>query len=341
MTGMNLTHVFGIDMGTGSVKIYNRNTDTIAKEMNMIAVRNHENVFAFGNDAYEMYEKTPENIEVITPMSEGRIHDVQMMEAVLHLVMKKNSRFVGYAPVLFFSVPLDMTVLERRAYVSITKKGRFRRSRILFVEKPFADALAIGIPVRSAQGTMIVNIGAECTEISLLAEGRIILNRTIDIGGDKLNAAIISGVRRKSGLTVSKRTAHRLMLTLANLGRDKGEGCKAAGIDTDTGLSRDGIISSYTVSSSVREVIEEIAFEIRRVLDRLPPQIQAALQKEEIWLTGGGARVPGICDHLINLLGYPVEASEYYEYTTIEGLKQVADHTELRKYAFAPLRGNK
>ena len=120
---MNLTHVFGIDMGTGSVKIYNRNTDTIIKERNMIAVRNHENVFAFGNDAYGMFEKTPENIEMITPMSQGRIHDVQMMEAVLHLLMKKCSRFVGYAPQLYFSVPLDMTVLERSAYVSIAKKA--------------------------------------------------------------------------------------------------------------------------------------------------------------------------------------------------------------------------
>ena len=335
---MNLTHVFGIDMGTGSVKIYNRNTDTIIKERNMIAVRNHENVFAFGNDAYEMYEKTPENIDMIKPMSQGRIHDVQMMEAVLHLLMKKCSRFVGYAPLLYFSVPLDMTVLERRAYVSIARKGRLRRSRVLFVEKPFADALAIGIPVSSAEGTMIVNIGAQCTEISLLSEGRIILNRTIDIGGDNLITAVISGVRRKNGLTISQKTAHRLMITLADLRKEKGEGCKVAGIDTDSGLPRDGVISSYTVSLSVREIVEEITFEIRRVLDRLPPQMQAALQKEEIWLTGGGARIPGICDHLEKLLGFPVEASEYYEYTTIEGLKQAADHPELRKYAFAPLK---
>ena len=335
---MNLTHVFGIDMGTGSVKIYNRSTDTITKEMNMIAVRNHENVFAFGNDAFEMYEKNPENIEVITPMSEGRIHDVQMMEAVLHLLLRKNSRFVGYAPLLFFSVPLDMTVLERRAYVSIAKKGRFRRSRVMFVEKPFADALALGLPIRDAEGTMIVNLGAQSTEISILAEGRIILNRTIDIGGNTLNTAVISGVRRKNGLTVSSRTAQRLMITLATLGKDPGKGCKVAGIDTDSGLPRDGVISSYTVSSCVREVAEEIALEIRKVLDRLPPQIQAALQKEEIWLTGGSARIPGIGGYLQKRLGYPIETSEYYEYTTIEGLKQVADHSELRHYAFVPLR---
>lgn len=335
---MNLTHAFGIDMGTGSVKIYNRNTDTITKEMNMIAVRNHESVFAFGNDAFEMFEKNPENIEMITPMTEGRIHDVQMMEAVLHLLLRKNSRFVGYAPLLYFSVPLDMTELERRAYVSIARKGRFRRSRVLFVEKPFADALALGLPIRDANGTMIVNIGAQCTEISILAEGRILLNRTIDIGGDDLNDAIISGVRRKNGLTVSHRTAHRLMLTLAHIGKDPGEGCKVAGTDTDSGLPRDGVISSYTVSSSVKEVIERIAFEIRRVLDRLPPQIQAALEKEEIWVTGGSARIPGLCTYLEKLLGCPVEASGYYEFTTIEGLKQVALHQELRRYAFVPLK---
>ena len=335
---MNLTHVFGIDMGSGSVKIYNRSTDSITKEMNMIAVRNHDTVFAFGNGAYDMFEKTPENIEMITPMSEGRIHDVQMMEAVLHLLLKKSSRFVGYAPVLFFSVPLDMTELERRAYVSIARKGRFRRSRVMFVEKPFADALALGLPIHDAEGTMIVNIGAQCTEISLLAEGRIILNRTIDIGGEKLNTAIISGVRRKNGLTVSQRTASRLMSLLVNVWKDPGKGCKVAGIDTDSGLPRDGVISSYTVSSSVKEVVGEIADEIRKVLDRLPPQIQAALQKEEIWLSGGSARIPGLSECIEKMLGYPVEVSEYFEYTTIEGLKQVADHQELRRYAFVPLK---
>ena len=171
---MNLSHAFAIDMGTGYVKIYNRTTDSVLKERNMIAIRDHEDIFAFGDEAFDMFEKSPENIEIITPMTGGRIHDAQMMEAVLHLLLRKSVRFAGYAPTLYFSVPLDMTELERRAYVSIAKKGRFRRSQVLFVEKPFADALAMGLPIYNAEGTMIVNIGEQNTEVCILADGRIL-----------------------------------------------------------------------------------------------------------------------------------------------------------------------
>ena len=197
---MNLQHVFGIDMGTGSVKIYDRNSDSVIKESNMIAIRDRESVFAVGNEAYEISEKTPESIELITPMSAGRVQDVLMMEAVLHSLLRKYVRFAGYSPVLFFSVPLDMTELERRAYVSLAKKGRFRRSRIFFVEKPFADAFSMGISPVTAKGTMIVDLGAQSTEVSILSDGRVIISRTIDFGGESFDAAIVSGVKKKNGL---------------------------------------------------------------------------------------------------------------------------------------------
>ena len=325
-------------MGTGSVKIYDRNSDSVIKESNMIAIRDRESVFAVGNEAYEISEKTPESIELITPMSAGRVQDVLMMEAVLHSLLRKYVRFAGYSPVLFFSVPLDMTELERRAYVSLAKKGRFRRSRIFFVEKPFADAFSMGISPVTAKGTMIVDLGAQSTEVSILSDGRVIISRTIDFGGESFDAAIVSGVKKKNGLTVSRRTAHRLKITLANLYRDPQEGCKVAGIDADSGLPRDGVISSYTVSSCVREVLQEIALEIRRLLERIPPQIQSALMQEGIWLTGGCVRIPGMEKFLTKELQYPVQASELCEYGTVSGLQQVIRNPELRSYSFATVK---
>ena len=97
---MSLNHVYGVDMGTGTVKIYDRNKDSITKEVNMIAVRNGDTVIAVGNDAYAMYEKTPENIEIISPMSNGRINDVLMMEAVLHTMLGRTGGYAGYRPYL-------------------------------------------------------------------------------------------------------------------------------------------------------------------------------------------------------------------------------------------------
>ncbi len=332
---MNTRHAFGIDMGTGSVKIYDRYKDTIIEEINMIAVRDRETIFAVGNDAYDLFEKNPDDIQLITPMKGGRIQDVMMMEAVLHTLLNKCSGYVGYMPALFFSVPLDMTELERRAYSAIARKGRFRRGRVFFVEKPIADAISIGIPLKKTDGSMIVNIGAENTEVSIIAEGRILISRQLDLGGQTFSSSIISGVIRRNGLAISQRTAQRLKYTLSDLTNEKKEGCKVGGIDKETGLPRDGIVSSYTVSGSVEEVISRISGEISRLLERIPPQIVTSIRKNGIFLTGGGTRIPGIDRYLQIKLDYPVRVSRHYERGTVIGLKRIIEHAELRRWATA------
>ncbi len=169
---MQIRNVYGIDLGTSTVKIYDLKKDTITKEKNMIAIRNREQVIAVGNYAYEMHERTPSNIEVITPMSNGRIANVLMVEAVLHTLLHRCTRHMGYRPELYFSVPCDMTEIERRSYYTIAHKGALKNCRMYLVDKPIADALALGIPINRTKGSMIVNIGAQSTEISVIANAR-------------------------------------------------------------------------------------------------------------------------------------------------------------------------
>ena len=161
---MQIRNVYGIDLGTSTVKIYDLKKDTITKEKNMIAIRNREQVIAVGNYAYEMHERTPSNIEVITPMSNGRIANVLMVEAVLHTLLHRCMRHMGYRPELYFSVPCDMTEIERRSYYTIAHKGALKNCRMYLVDKPIADALALGIPINRTKGSMIVNIGAQSTD---------------------------------------------------------------------------------------------------------------------------------------------------------------------------------
>ena len=299
----------------------------------MAAVREPDTLFAVGNKAYELFEKNPNDIRIIEPMQNGRIQDVVMMEALLHTLLKKCGSYVGIMPVMYFSVPLDMTGLERRAYSTIAQKGRFRNSTVYFVEKPIADALAIGIPVQRAQGVMVVNIGEQGTEISVLSRGSIILSRLIGIGGQDFNSSIISEVRKKNNLTISRRTAQRLKFTLPDLQDEKWEGCRVVGIDTNTGLPRDGIVSSRTVTASVENVLKQIGGEISHVLERIPTQTQAAIRDEGIFLSGGSTRIPGANSFLKAHLDYPVATSRYYEYGTVTGLKRIIDHPELRRFA--------
>lgn len=194
---MLFQQVYGIDLGTSTVKIYDWKKDTITKEENMIAVRDRDTVFAVGNEAYEMFEKTPENIQVVTPMSNGRISDVLLVEAILHTLLSREHTSMGHRPTIYFSVPMDMTEIEKRAYYSVARRGKLKKCRVYLVEKPIADALALGIPLHRTRGSMIVNMGAQSTEVSVLADGRVIMSRMIPSGGKKFDEAIAAAVRRK------------------------------------------------------------------------------------------------------------------------------------------------
>lgn len=335
---MTLQHVFGVDLGTGTVKIYDQKNDSISKEVNMVAVRNTDTVFAVGNEAYEMYEKIPENMEIISPMSNGRISDVLMAEAVLHTLLFRTSTRVGYRPVIYFSVPMDMTEIERRAYSTIARKGRFRRCRVYLVEKPIADALALNIPIHHTKGDMIINIGDQSTEVAIIADKRVIISRMIPIGGRSFNEAITQGIRKKNNFAVSDRTANRLKVTLANLTEDPAEGCKVSGIDLSSGLPRNGIISSRNISECVQSEMLKVAIELRKILERIPPQVRAGVLENGIYLTGGSTRIPGIAEYLTRQLGCTVRLSKYYELSTICGLRELITHTELQHWAYAPGR---
>ncbi len=333
---MLLDNMFGIDLGTSTIKIYDAKKDTIIKEKNMVAVRNQDTLFAVGNEAYEMYEKAPANIQVTTPMTNGRIGDVMLAEAVLHILLERNHPAMGKHPLLYFSVPVDMTELEKRAYYSIAHRGRLRKCRVFLVEKPIADGLALGIPLMKTRGSMIVNIGGQCTEISALAEGRVIISKTLPLGGKFFNASIEAAIRRKNNFRISQKAAKRLKLSLTDLPGEKLEGRRVMGIDTITGLPRDGNVSCYTVTGAVSEPLNQIAQEIRKFLERTPPQVREKIREEGIYFTGGSTRFAGLGHFFAERLGYPVHVSQHYELSTICGLREMIQHPVLHRFAFTP-----
>ena len=300
---MQIRNVYGIDLGTSTVKIYDLKKDTITKEKNMIAIRNREQVIAVGNYAYEMHERTPSNIEVITPMSNGRIANVLMVEAVLHTLLHRCTRHMGYRPELYFSVPCDMTEIERRSYYTIAHKGALKNCRMYLVDKPIADALALGIPINRTKGSMIVNIGAQSTEISVIANARVIFSRIIPVGGKQFNESICNLNRRKNNFQIGSKTAKRVKIALADLGTDKKEARKVRGVDGASGLPMEGIITSSLVNEALLSGVNEIGEEIKHALERTPPQIHDHIQKEGIYITGGSTRNPNIDRNLTSQLG--------------------------------------
>ena len=302
---MFTNHVYGIDLGSNMIKIYSQKSDEILKERNMIAIRNKEDILAVGDDAYEMYEKNPANITVSSPMSNGMIANIGHLEILLHNLLEKTSRNSGSHPVIYFAVPVDMTEIEK------------------------------------TRGSMIVNIGAATTEISVIADSRVIISKIIPLGGDYFNQEILNNIRRRNNFFVSLRTAGRLKTSLADLKQERKLARKIVGVDCVSGLPRERIVTSTTINESILSSVKEIAEEIRTFLDRTPPQIHKVILAEGIYLTGGSTRIPYIAQVISRQIGCPILLSQYYDLCTVYGLKEIITHDALHHWAFTPKKRKK
>lgn len=338
---MFTNHVYGIDLGSNMIKIYSQKNDEILKERNMISIRNKEHILAVGDEAYEMYEKSPANVEVSSPMSNGMIANISHLEILLQALLERTSRSTGRHPVIYFAVPVDMTEIEKRAYYSVAQSGRFRKSKVLLVERPVADALALGIPIIKTRGSMIVNIGAATTEISVIADSRVIISKIIPLGGDHFNQDILNNIRRRNNFFVSLRTAGRLKASLADLKQERKLARKIVGVDCVSGLPRERIVTSATINESILSSVNKIAEEIRTFLERTPPQIHKVILEEGIYLTGGSTRILHIAQVISRQVGCPILLSQYYDLCTVYGLKEIITHDALHHWAFTPKKRKK
>ena len=321
---------FGVDLGTSTVKIYSQEQDTISTEKNMIAIRNQKQILAVGNDAYGMYEKNPSNVSVISPMAFGKIADVTPTEMVLQALLEKSGGDGRFSNTLYLAVPSDLSEIEQRAYYTIGNSNR--KNKIYMVNKTIADAVALGIPINHTKGTMIVNIGAQSTEISVIEQGKVVLSKIIQIGGKQLNEAIVNEVRKQHNLHIGNRTARRLKLSLAYLKEDIREARKAVGIDSLSGLPREGIIPSDMIYETIVPPIRNICEEIRFFLERTPPQMRQNTAEQGIFLAGGTTRIPDIDWFISQETGQKVRLSSRYELCTVCGLKEIIGNRTLHKW---------
>lgn len=327
-------------MGTSTIKVFSQSKNKSYIEKNMVAVKDKHKVIAVGNEAYEMFEKAPDSIQVESPMAFGMIANQDAMEIALYSMLKNIDWTIRFGAVLYFTVPADITQIEKRAYYSIANGGWLQNNRVFIVEKPIADAIALGISLDSTKGNMIINIGAQSTEMSLIADDRVILSKIVPMGGRQFNEAICSEVRKQYNLNIGTRTAQRLKLAMGRMNDSKKDARKVVGIDSLTGLPREEVIHASVVNDGIMNCLGAISEEIRTFLERTPPQIAYNIAKEGIYLTGGSTRLPGIATHLASLCGYSFQLSELYDSCTIVGLEKIILEKELQKWT-KPLKQRK
>lgn len=283
---------YGIDFGTSTIKIYKKNQGIVLDERNIIAIANRKNVIATGNDAFEMYEKAPSNILVTYPVRSGVIADVANMLTLLNRFMVQISGFKrpGTADYIV-ATPSDITEVERRSFYDLIASSNLKIGHIKIVEKPIADAVGAGLDVMTARGVMIVDIGADTTEVSILSLGGIVLSKLIPVGGNKLDEAIKNIVKRKYNLYIGDKTAENIKKKLA-CAFPKTEGSvKVYGRDVVTGLPTEMEVKSSTVYEAISEYLFSIIDAIKIILERTPPEISSDIIDSGIYITGGSAKI--------------------------------------------------
>lgn len=283
-------NTFGIDLGTNNIKIYSRNEDSAIVQKNMIAIQNKKSLFAYGDSAYEMYEKAPSNIHIAYPLNNGVIADIENMETLMKYFITDFSKG-GIKPADFYvSVPWDITDVEKRAFFELVENAKVKAKRIFGVWKAVADGLGLDIDVKNSQGVLVVNVGYNTTEISILSLGGIVLSKLIKVGGFKFDEAIRNAVRKEFGLLIGGKTAEQVKINLSVLEKE-GKGAFVYGRDIVTGLPVEREIPTKIVDTCLREHFDTVIDNIKLILERTPPELASDIYKHGIYLTGGASQV--------------------------------------------------
>ena len=327
-------NAFGIDLGTNNIKIYSRNEDSIMLEKNMIAIENKNTLFAYGNSAFEMYEKAPVNIHISYPLCNGVIADIKNMETIIRYfigdLMKGNVKPADY----FIAVPTDVTEVEKRAFYDLIRDAGVKARKIMVVEKAVADGLGMDIDVKNSQGVLVVNVGYDTTEISILSLGGIVLSRLIKVGGLKFDDAIKNAVRREFSLIIGGKTSENVKISLKEL-EAEGKGAIVYGRDIVTGLPVEREIPTDLVDASLEEHFNTIIDNIKVILERTPPELAADIYRHGIYLTGGASQVNHLAEKIASGTGLKVNISDSPLESVVIGLSKIIKDDNYKTVAYA------
>lgn len=330
---------FGIDFGTSTIKIYKKSEGIILDERNIIAIKNKNKVIAVGDEAYEMHEKAPNNIKVSYPIRNGVIADFNSMTELLnyelHQINGKGSTFSS--PEFIVATPTDITEVERRAFYDLINSSSAKAKKIRIVEKPVADALGVGLDVTNAHGVMVVNIGADTTEVSVLSLGGIVLSKLVPIGGTKLDESIKTYVKKKYNLMIGDKTAENIKKELASAIEGEEASMNVFGRNVVTGLPTQMNISSSMVYEAISEYLYSIVDAIRIILERTPPEISSDIIEFGIYITGGSANIKNLDKLIQKETDVTINIAENAANSVVIGLGKIIEDPNFNTLA-APLR---
>ena len=318
-------NVYGLDLGTYEIKVFDKKKDRIWLEKNVIAMKDKKYIFSVGDEAYEMYEKSPDNIQVVFPMKHGVIAHFDDMQYLLGNLLQTDRQFVRGSEYVI-AVPTDVTEVEKKAFYDLVFHSEAKAKSVRIVERGLADAVGFGLNIMDEKGVFIANFGGGTTELSVLSYGGIVLNRLVKIGGEHFDKAVSSLVRHNRDFLIGRLTAERLRREFGVFDQNTGSVLKVYGRDLITGVPSHTDIPISLVRAAMKEPLEECVRAIRSMIDRTPPDVRRAIEAKGIYLTGGIANLRGLTTYLEGSIGLPVMTVPNPELCAVKGLQKIILH---------------
>lgn len=329
----------GIDLGTATTLVYVKGEGVVLCEPSVVAIeRGTSHVLAVGEEAKRMLGRTPGNIVAIRPMRDGVITDFEITEAMLrHFIRKVRRRRFQLRPRIVIAIPSGITEVERRAVKESAERAGARE--VFLIEEPIAAAIGVGLPIQEPIGNMIIDIGGGTTEIAVISLAGIVFSKSIRIGGDEMDEAIIEYLKKTYNLMIGERTAEEIKIKVGSAYPQEEEmSLEVKGRDLVAGLPKSVTISSEEVREALQEPLRAI-LEITKIsLERTPPELAADLIEHGIVMAGGGSLLKGLDKLISEETGLPVHIADDPLTAVAQGTGKVLNEIRYLKKVTVPIK---
>lgn len=324
-----------IDLGTANTLVYIKGKGIVCNEPSVVVVRkDNKKVVAVGAEAKKMLGKTPANIYAIRPMKEGVIADFDATgEMLKYFISKVHNRRGFVSPRVIIGVPSGITQVEQRAVKDAAQASGARE--VYLIEEPMAAALGVGLPIGEPSGNMIVDIGGGTTDIAVISLDGIVISKVARVGGDRMDEAIMSFIKRRYNLMIGDRTAEVIKIELGSAihtnNRTEPRTMEIKGRDLVSGIPKTFTINEDEIMDALQEPVNVITETIKAALENTPPELASDIVDRGIVLAGGGALLRGLDLLIKESTGLPVVVAEDPLSAVVKGVGKMLDELELLK----------
>jgi len=321
----------GIDLGTANVLVYVRGRGIVLNEPSVVAVTEDNKIVAVGDEARQMLGKAPPSITVVRPMRDGVIADYVRTEGMLrYFIRRVCGTMTMFRPEVMICIPAGITSVEKRAVHDATVQAGAKRA--FLIEEPIAAAIGANVPIAGPTGNMIVDIGGGTTEVAVISLNDIVINRTVRIGGMKIDEVIANHIRRKYGLMIGDATAEDVKIQVASaLPLDEELTMDVRGRDQVTGLPKSIPVRTNEIVEAIADPLTSIVDAVRAVLEETPPELASDIMDRGMVMTGGGSLLRNIDQLLTRVTEVPCHVAEFPLYCVAVGTGKALENYHIMK----------